>query len=457
MLKKLTHIQFILSFCYLAAPAAALAVAAGIYDLAGLVTFSQLNLFSYAGLLILQTLAWSAAIEHYHINRVYNLHQGQFKVIKAAVIATFIVLSILFFVRFESFSRLLVGTSAWLTLCFTVGLNLIFSRFVDWYAFFGRPKIGIIGADPFATDIGERLAKQALVRPEIAFYTSLGEQEKGDAKSPLMELADIPRAVRQFQISELLIALSPSHYEKLPEILQRLKGLSIPSRLSLDTGHPAYVANEVFNIGDVAVVSIEPMQIEGAGYMIAKRCFDIAFSSLALLVAAPLMIVIAILIKATSKGPAFFKQQRVGENGEIFYMYKFRSMRVAAEDETDTVWTVAGDHRRTWVGAWLRRSSLDELPQFINVFNGDMSVVGPRPERPYFVQQFEKEIESYSKRHAGKVGITGWAQVHGLRGDTCIRTRVRYDVYYLQNWSFLLDMRIIALTFLRGLIHINAY
>lgn len=272
-----------------------------------------------------------------------------------------------------------------------------------------------------------------------------------------MELADIPRAVRQFQISELLIALSPSHYEKLPEILQRLKGLSIPSRLSLDTGHPAYVANEVFNIGDVAVVSIEPMQIEGAGYMIAKRCFDIAFSSLALLVAAPLMIVIAILIKATSKGPAFFKQQRVGENGEIFYMYKFRSMRVAAEDETDTVWTVAGDHRRTWVGAWLRRSSLDELPQFINVFNGDMSVVGPRPERPYFVQQFEKEIESYSKRHAGKVGITGWAQVHGLRGDTCIRTRVRYDVYYLQNWSFLLDMRIIALTFLRGLIHINAY
>jgi lipopolysaccharide/colanic/teichoic acid biosynthesis glycosyltransferase len=168
-------------------------------------------------------------------------------------------------------------------------------------------------------------------------------------------------------------------------------------------------------------------------------------------------VVIVLLIRLTSRGPVFFIQERIGLNGRPFAMYKFRTMRTAAASESDTRWTTANDPRRTPLGSFPRRTSLDELPQFFNVLRGDMSVVGPRPERPHFVQRFLQEVGRYNNRHCLRVGITGWAQVNGWRGDTSIDKRIEYDLYYLQNWSFLLDLRIIAMTILSGLIHRNAY
>jgi lipopolysaccharide/colanic/teichoic acid biosynthesis glycosyltransferase len=169
------------------------------------------------------------------------------------------------------------------------------------------------------------------------------------------------------------------------------------------------------------------------------------------------MLAVAIVVKRTSRGPIFFRQERVGLNGQVFSMLKFRSMETAPTGESDTRWTVENDPRRTGFGAWLRRTSLDELPQFFNVLRGDMSVVGPRPERPYFVKQFLQEIHTYNSRHRLKVGITGWAQVNGWRGNTSIEKRVEHDLYYLQNWSFAFDLRIIFLTIWSGLLHRNAY
>ena len=153
----------------------------------------------------------------------------------------------------------------------------------------------------------------------------------------------------------------------------------------------------------------------------------------------------------------FFTQERIGLNGRPFSMYKFRTMRLAAASESDTRWTTANDSRCTSLGAFLRKTSLDELPQFLNVLKGDMSVVGPRPERPHFVHRFLQEVGRYHNRHCLRVGITGWAQVNGWRGDTSIDKRIGYDLYYLQNWTFLLDLRIIAMTVLSGLIRRNAY
>ena len=169
------------------------------------------------------------------------------------------------------------------------------------------------------------------------------------------------------------------------------------------------------------------------------------------------MLFIAIGIKITSPGPVFFKQERISENNKPFNMLKFRSMKVQKESDTNVIWTTQNDPRKTKFGSFLRKTSLDELPQFFNVFMGQMSIVGPRPERPYWVDKFKDEIPNYMLRHYVKTGITGWAQVNGWRGDTSIEERIKCDNYYIQNWSLMLDIKIIFLTVFKGFINKNAY
>ncbi|HEV2116469.1 MAG TPA: exopolysaccharide biosynthesis polyprenyl glycosylphosphotransferase [Terriglobales bacterium] len=199
------------------------------------------------------------------------------------------------------------------------------------------------------------------------------------------------------------------------------------------------------------------LPVESFTYVVGKRVFDFCFAGAAIGLTAPLMALIALAIKLTSAGPIFFRQERVGLNGRTFRMYKFRTMRQATPAESDCRWTERSDPRRTRIGCWLRAASLDELPQFINVVKGEMSVVGPRPERPYFVEQFVRTVSLYDTRHYLKVGITGWAQVNGWRGDTSIARRLEHDLYYLNNWSFGFDLRIILLTVLHLLSPKNAY
>jgi exopolysaccharide biosynthesis polyprenyl glycosylphosphotransferase len=197
---------------------------------------------------------------------------------------------------------------------------------------------------------------------------------------------------------------------------------------------------------------------ESVVYLVAKRALDLVVSTLVLVLTAPLMALIAVLIRLTSPGPVLFAQERVGLNGRVFRMYKFRTMRVGGPDESATRWTTAQDPRRTRLGGLLRRTNLDELPQFFNVLKGEMSIVGPRPERPYFVEKFLEDVAQYNTRHYLKVGITGWAQVNGWRGDTSIPRRVEHDLYYLRNWSLGFDLKIIFLTVWRTLVaNRNAY
>lgn len=189
----------------------------------------------------------------------------------------------------------------------------------------------------------------------------------------------------------------------------------------------------------------------------SKRIFDIVFSLFAIILASPIMLLSVIMIKLTSPGPVIYKQERVGLNRKKFYMYKFRSMKVQTEEEEKTKWSTKNDPRKTKWGSFMRKTSIDELPQFFNVLKGDMSIIGPRPERPYFVEKFRDEIPRYMIKHQVRPGITGWAQVSGFRGDTSIEGRIEHDLEYIENWTFLFDIKIVFLTIFKGFVNKNAY
>jgi Undecaprenyl-phosphate glucose phosphotransferase len=210
------------------------------------------------------------------------------------------------------------------------------------------------------------------------------------------------------------------------------------------------------DLDGIPVININEPRLQGVNALV-KRAIDIAISSAALVVFAIPIAVIAALVRLTSKGPAFFRQERMGLDGKSFSIVKFRSMHDEAEKETGPVWTQRNDPRVTALGRFLRRSNLDELPQLWNVFRGDMSIVGPRPERPHFVEQFKHRIPQYMLRHKVKSGLTGWAQVNGWRGNTALDKRIEYDLYYIENWSIRLDLKIMWLTIVKGFFHKHAY
>ncbi|MEI6056551.1 MAG: exopolysaccharide biosynthesis polyprenyl glycosylphosphotransferase, partial [Lentisphaerota bacterium] len=204
------------------------------------------------------------------------------------------------------------------------------------------------------------------------------------------------------------------------------------------------------------LINLQASPLDGYNKSI-KRCADLILSSIIVILISPLMILIAVVIKWTSPGPIIYRQTRIGLNNKPFKIMKFRTMKVGAEKSTGAVWATAGENRATRFGSFLRKTSLDELPQFINVLKGNMSIVGPRPERPKFTKLFKDEISYYMKKHFVKAGITGWAQVNGWRGSTDLNKRIEYDLYYIQHWSLLFDIKIILMTICRICKDKNAY
>ncbi|MDH3403778.1 MAG: exopolysaccharide biosynthesis polyprenyl glycosylphosphotransferase, partial [Acidobacteriota bacterium] len=212
---------------------------------------------------------------------------------------------------------------------------------------------------------------------------------------------------------------------------------------------------KVEDLDGTPVINLSQVPLQGWGTLV-KRGLDLAVATAMMAVALPFFPLVALLIWIEDRGPIFYHQERMGLDGRPFQILKLRSMRVGAESSTGPVWAIKDDPRRTRVGAFLRRWSLDELPQLWNVFRGHMSIVGPRPERPAFVHEFKEKLPLYMLRHKVKSGITGWAQVHGWRGNTSIKKRLQYDLYYIENWSLKLDLKILWMTLLHGLRH-NAY
>ncbi len=262
----------------------------------------------------------------------------------------------------------------------------------------------------------------------------------------------------QGQTIDLVYAALPlSAAEKIEDIANAVSRRTANMCLVPDLLHFDLLMNcRVSDIDGLPVIHLideAPFDIR----QLVKRGIDICFSALAILLLSPLLLAIALAVKLSSRGPVFYKQERMGLNGQKFTMLKFRSMPVDAETNTGAVWAEEDETRATRTGAFLRKTSLDELPQFFNVLKGDMSVVGPRPERPVFIENFRHEIPGYMLRHKMKTGITGWAQVNGWRGNTSLEKRIQHDLYYIQNWSLWLDVKIMALTLVKGFVHDNAY
>src|SRR5215471_14344235 len=268
--------------------------------------------------------------------------------------------------------------------------------------------------------------------------------------------ADLPGLIQKYGIAHVFIALPMSRYDDARRVYDILSQTLVEVRLVADVPALAGVTLTTTNLDGLPVIGLRESPHFGLNVVI-KRAMDSVLSLAALLVLSPVMLVIAALVKLTSPGPVFYRQERCGLHGGTFQMLKFRSMRVDAEHQSGAVWAKKDDPRRTRLGTFLRRTSLDELPQFINVLRGDMSLVGPRPERPVFIQQFRRTIPNYTARHTVKAGITGWAQVHGWRGNTSLRKRVQYDLYYITHWTPWLDLRIMWMTVFHGLFHRNAY
>jgi putative colanic acid biosynthesis UDP-glucose lipid carrier transferase len=279
-------------------------------------------------------------------------------------------------------------------------------------------------------------------------------------KVPSIPVIQTPRNLSQYfsyhGIDEIWLAL-PLHAEKrVKEILHELRDQTITIRFALNIFGLNLLNSSLTDIAGFPVVNIRSTPMIGINRFI-KAMEDRIVAVCILLLISPGFLLIALVVKLSSPGPIFFRQKRIGWNGTEFEMLKFRTMPIDAESRTGPIWATCEDTRPTKIGKWLRRTSLDELPQFINVLKGDMSIVGPRPERKVFVDEFKERIPHYMQKHLVKAGITGWAQVNGWRGNTSLKKRIEYDLYYIENWSLWFDLKIIFLTIYRGFINRNAY
>lgn len=306
-----------------------------------------------------------------------------------------------------------------------------------------RRRVILIGNSPQLQEYAKKIKKH----PESGM--KIHKWYKEEAEYQNLKIEDIESEAP----SAIVFGVPNQSYHLVSRLWNDLNNLLIDVIVLPDLSH-AFVGYKIADLSGITAILVNEPNLSNRS-MILKRMFDIVASGFGLLIISPLLFVIALLVKLTSKGPIFYSQVRMGLDGKEFKMYKFRSMRTDSTNKE--TWTVKDDPRVTSIGKIIRKTSIDELPQLFNVLVGDMSMVGPRPERPMYVHEFKKDIPTYMLRHKMKAGITGWAQINGWRGDTSIEKRIECDLYYIKHWSIWLDIWIIFMTFWKGFVNKNAY
>ncbi len=308
---------------------------------------------------------------------------------------------------------------------------------------FNLRRIVLIGSKDLTGQIAERIQQQKSMGYEIL---AIWDQALPPSEDWLAK----------YSVNEIWITLSFAEWSSLKTLMHALRFSTANIRIIPDRFEFKMLNYSMGEIAGIPVMNLRASPMQGSNRMM-KAIEDRTLSGIILILMSPLLLIIAIAVKLSSPGPVFYRQERTSLNNKVFNMLKFRSMPIDTESKAGAVWAKPGENRATKVGAFLRRTSLDELPQFINVLKGEMSIVGPRPERPVFIEQFKEQIPGYMQKHMVKAGITGWAQVNGWRGSTDLQKRIEYDLYYIEHWSLWFDFKIIFLTIFRGFVNKNAY
>lgn len=403
----------------------------------------NLGLYLYATIYVCVVWIFIFGLMGHYRRRSPSSFDRFYEVFRGVSAGSLIIIASTFFYRGESFSRLVMGFG-WI-----INIILIFILREFIYRFelamlrrgFGIRKAIFLGEEKGGLELFDKLSEQPAwgIQP-VGFLTD--SHLRREALGGIDRFDEI---VKKYDVEIVIFNLPPERRNLIEEVVIGNENLNLEYMISPDIMGMFTSRSTSGQIEGIPVLRWGRTPIEGYA-RILKRLFDLVLSGIGFIILSPIMLILAIFIKLDSKGPSLFRQHRIGRNGREFTMLKFRSMSVDSENSNGAGWTVENDPRRTRVGKFIRRYSLDELPQLFNVIMGHMSLVGPRPEQPDYVRHFKDDIPQYFQRHKVKSGITGWAQVNGLRGDTSIKERTKYDLYYVENWSLIFDIKIILLT-----------
>ncbi|VTS01115.1 undecaprenyl-phosphate glucose phosphotransferase [Tuwongella immobilis] len=408
-------------------------------------------------LLVLAVVAYRL-VGQYQVHRLRRFREEMVAVAKGGALLSLLVMGATFYTQdgYESRATMLIFTG--LTITF-----ILINRRLSWTVVkhLRRQGYNLTNVIIIGTGRTARKTARALRHASWMGFRTIGfvDDRSSDWSSDLNLLgttADLPALIEKYRVEHVFIALPLNRYSEARKVFDILSQKVVEVRLVADVPYLAGVTLTTSNLDGLPVVGLRESPHFGLN-VVVKRVMDFTLSLIGLILLAPLFALVAAAIKITSPGPVFYRQVRCGLNGKPFHMFKFRTMRVDAEAGTGPVMTAENDPRRTKLGTFFRMTSIDELPQLINVLIGDMSLVGPRPERPHFIQEFTKTIPNYMARHSVKCGITGWAQLHGWRGNTSLRKRIQFDLYYITHWNPWLDLRILVMTVVKMLFHRHAY
>jgi Undecaprenyl-phosphate glucose phosphotransferase len=403
----------------------------------------------------------------FYFHRLYQLRRDRstidetLAIIVGVSLSTLILIGLLSFWRGFSFNRPLLVLFLFLDIFLVSLCRFGIRKYLEtiWAQGVGVRRALIVGAGR----AGRALANKLVDHPATGVKPiGFSDDDPGKANESYRGLpvlgttAVVKDLLTRHQIDTVFLALPVEAHKTMLRILKEVGDEMIDIRVVPDLFQYVTFKAGIEDLDGLPVINLTQVPLEGWNSMV-KRTMDVILSSIGLVALAVIYPFVALAILLEDRGPVFFTQERMGLDGRIFKILKFRSMRVDAEAETGATWAREDDPRRTRIGAFLRRTSLDEMPQLVNVFGGDMSLVGPRPERPEFVREFKDKVPQYMLRHRVRAGITGWAQIHGWRGNTSLSKRIEYDLYYIENWSLGLDVRILWLTVRSGLLHKNAY
>jgi exopolysaccharide biosynthesis polyprenyl glycosylphosphotransferase len=430
------------------------------------VTKGQQGLEIYAYLLPIVSIVFPLAFAVqglYRIRPTRSKTEEWLAVAIGSVVATVVLSGVLLWIRPGNpdvlYSRATLGIFMICAMVLTIIGRAIVRGAVERRHRAGRDldRVLIAGNGELARAVVERMTAHRELGFRIVGYLRNGESDSLDNLECLGTIGEAEHVVKQHAIDHVFVALPHASSPAMMSLLDRLTRACVVSiHVVPDLLQFMVLRSRVEDLDGLPTINLSETPLEGWSRFV-KRGFDLVVAATALIALSPIMALVAFAIWLEDRGPIFYRQVRMGLDGKPFDIVKFRSMRVGAESITGAVWAEKDDPRRTRVGRIIRETSLDELPQLFNVLMGDMSIVGPRPERPQFVEQFRSEFPHYMLRHKVRAGITGWAQVHGWRGNTSIRMRIEHDLYYIENWSLMLDLKILFMTVIHGLRHENAY